>query len=514
MSDATRTRPAVDLRIDGDVRPDPDGFGAATTPHLPRDPRRFRTLAIVVVAQLMLVLDATVVIIALPAAQRELHISVADREWMVTAYTLAFGGLLLLGGRMADRLGRKRMFVLSLLGFAAASALGGLAQDAWMLFGARAVQGAMAAVMAPAALSLLTVTFTDERERARAFAIYGAVAGGGSAIGMILGGLLTEYTSWRWTLLVNAPVAVVAALAASSQIRESRVLARTHYDVAGAVTATVALLAVVYGFTHVQTDGWGAPVSVAALTAGVALLGAFVVIERRSDHPLLPLRVVADRDRGGALLVMGLAGMAMFGAFLFLTYYLQGTLHETPLATGVAFLPVTVGVVAAAAGTGRLLPRTGPRPLLATGLAVATVGFVWATRIGVHTDFVTHLLPAEVLMGFGLGMAMTTASSTALVGVDDRDAGVASAVLNASEQVGLSIGVAVLNTVAASATAGYLAVHGRSPAATAVGVVHGYRVGFLVGAGVLVVALLVTRLLVRPHRHRTTTPSPGAAPDR
>ncbi len=283
------------------------------------DPKRFRALLVIAIAQLMIVLDASVVTIALPSAQHALHISVANRQWVMTAYTLAFGGLLLIGGRVADYLGRKRTFVISLLAFAAASALGGLAQDPAMLFGARALQGAFAAVMAPASLSLLTVTFTDPKERSRAFGVYGAVAGGGAAIGLVLGGLLTQYASWRWTLLINTPIAVVAAVMALRVVNESRAEGDRHYDIPGAALITGGLLALVYGFTRAETSGWGAPVTVALLVGGAALIAAFVIVERVSAHPLLPLRVVLDRNRGGSFLASLLVGVALFGVFLFLT---------------------------------------------------------------------------------------------------------------------------------------------------------------------------------------------------
>jgi MFS family permease len=309
------------------------------------DPRRFRALGIIAIAQLMIVLDASVVTIALPSAQRALHISVANRQWALTAYTLAFGGLLLIGGRLADYLGRKRMFVISLLGFAAASALGGAAQDQAMLFGARALQGAFAAVMAPASLSLLTVTFTEAKERARAFGVYGAISGGGAAIGLVLGGALTTYASWRWTLLINVPIAIITAAVATRELRESRVTGEHHYDIPGALAVTAGLLALVYGFTRAQLDGWGSTTTVAFLAAGIVLITAFVLWERRTATPLLPLRVVLDRNRGGSFLAALLVGIALFGTFLFLTYYLQGTLHYSALKSGFAFLPFSAGII-------------------------------------------------------------------------------------------------------------------------------------------------------------------------
>jgi len=298
---------------------------AAVIPDAPArsDPNRFRVLAIVAMAQLMIVLDASVVTIALPSAQRALNISVGDRQWVLTAYTLAFGSLLLLGGRLADYLGRKRVFIVSLLGFAAASALGGLAQNAPMLFAARALQGVLAAAMAPSALSLITLAFTEPRERARAFGVYGAVSGGGAAIGLVVGGLLTQYGSWRWTLLINVPIALVVAAAAWREVRESRAEGEARYDLRGTVTVTAGLLLLVYGFTKAQSDGWGSVVTVSLLGAAVVALALFVQIQRRSPHPLLPLRVVLDRNRGGAFLASLLVGIAMFGTFLLLTYYLQ-----------------------------------------------------------------------------------------------------------------------------------------------------------------------------------------------
>ena len=308
----------------------------------------------------MIVLDASVVTIALPSAQKALHISVANRQWALTAYTLAFGGLLLIGGRVADFMGRKRMFIISLLGFAGASALGGLAQNSAMLFGARALQGAFAAIMAPASLSLLTVTFTEPRERARAFGVYGAIAGGGAAIGLVLGGLLTEYASWRWTLLINVPIAILAAFAATRFVNESKVEGESRYDIPGALTSTLGLLSLVYGFTRAETDGWASPITLSFLGAGIVFLVAFVLIERRSSIPLLPLRVVLDRNRGGSFLASLLVGIALFGTFLFLTYYMQAVLGYSALKTGFAFLPFSAGIIFSATLASSLLPRIGP----------------------------------------------------------------------------------------------------------------------------------------------------------
>jgi EmrB/QacA subfamily drug resistance transporter len=458
---------------------------------------RATVLAIVAVATLMNVLDTTVVTIALPSAQHDLHISDANRQWVVTAYTLAFGGLLLLGGRLADHLGRKRMFVLGLLGFAVASALGGLAQDQWMLYGSRGLQGAMAAMMAPAALAILTVTFTEPAERARAFGIYGAVAGGGSAVGLILGGLLTEYATWRWTLLVNVPVALLTAVAATRGIAESRAERHARYDVLGAATVTAALVALVFGLTRADTHGWGDRSTVGLLSSGAVLLALFVLVEARAQNPLLPFRVVRDRTRAGSFVTMGLAAMTLCGALLFLTYYLQRTRSFEPLETGLALVPLAGGLFAAAAGSGRLLPRFGPRLVVLGGLALTACGLLWLTRLTPDSDLVTQVLVPEVVVGVGLSLVFVAAGSTALVGVDPRDAGVASGLLDAGEQVGFSLGAALLNTVAASATARYLTAHGSGAAAADAAQVHGVTTAFAVSAAFLAAAFVVALVLLR-----------------
>jgi EmrB/QacA subfamily drug resistance transporter len=423
---------------------------------------------------------------------------------VITAYTLAFGGLLLLGGRIADYVGRKRMFIIGLIGFAVASAIGGLAQDSAMLFGARALQGAFAAVMAPAALSLLTVTFTDPAERAKAFGVYGGIAGGGLAIGLILGGVLTEFASWRWCLLVNVPIGAITAVAAFRVVHESKAEGGHHYDIPGAVTITAGLVALVYGMTEADTDGWASVTTIAFLVAAAVILVAFVLIERRSDHPLLPLRVVTERNRAGAFLTSLLVGAALFGLFLFLTYYLQGTLHYSALKSGFAFLPLSVGIVASAVAASFLLTRYPPRMIMSGGLILTAAGLFWFTQIGVHTGYLAHILPAELAMSIGLGLTFVPISSVGLFGVDPRDAGVASALVNATQQVGGSIGTALLNTIAASALSGYLASHlaaaHHSAAAiariTATATVHSYTTAFIVSALLAVVGLIVVLFLV------------------
>jgi EmrB/QacA subfamily drug resistance transporter len=465
------------------------------------DPKRWLALGIVAIAQLMVVLDASIVTIALPSAQHSLNISTGNRQWVITAYTLAFGGLLLLGGRVADYIGRKRAFIIGLLGFAAASALGGVAVSSGMLFGARALQGAFAALLAPAALSLITVTFTEVKERATAFGVYGAISGGGAAIGLILGGVLTEFASWRWCLLVNVPIAIVTALAAIPVVRESRAHGNTSYDIPGALTITLGLVSLVYGFSKAEQDGWASSTTVTFLLIAVALLVAFVVIELRSKNPLLPMRIILERTRGGSYLASFLTGAGLMGMFLFLTYYFQGSLHYSALKSGFAFLPFSAGIIVAATVASRILPKVGPRWIMTVGLGVASLGMFWLTQIGVNTSFAAHVLPAELLISLGMGLAFVALSSTALHGVGDHDAGVASAMVNTTQQVGGSLGTALLNTLAASATLAYVGSHVPGAATVAAGQVHGYSVGALVGGILLAVAAVAAFILVKAGRH-------------
>ena len=347
------------------------------------DPGRWWALVVLAAAQLMIILDASIVNIALPSAQEDLGISNADRQWMVTAYTLAFGALLLLGGRIADYTGRKRTFIIGLIGFAAASAIGGLAPNQELLFAARALQGAFAALMAPAALSIVTVTFTEPKERAKAFGVFGALAGGGAAIGLIVGGVLTEYASWRWCLGVNVPVALIVAAAAVPLVKESKAHGDTRYDIPGVLLATAGLFSLVYGFTEaaraenpddpqsLAVQGWLHPSTLTFLIASVVLLVGFVLWERRASNPMLPLRVVLDRNRGGSFLVFLLVGAGLFAMFLFLTYYFQVNLGYTPLKAGFAFLPFSLGIILTAGFVSYLLPRVGPRVLMIPGLVMA-----------------------------------------------------------------------------------------------------------------------------------------------
>jgi EmrB/QacA subfamily drug resistance transporter len=467
---------------------------ASTEPH----PRRWIALAVIAIAQLMVVLDATIVNIALPSAQKALEISDADRQWVVTAYTLAFGGLLLLGGRIADYWGRKRTFLVGAVGFAAASAIGGLAQNGATLFGARALQGAFGALLAPASLALLTVLFTEARERARAFAVYGAIAGGGSAVGLLLGGVLTEYANRRWCLLVNIPVAVAALALAIPLVPESKAHGDTSYDIPGAVVVTLGLASLVFGFTKAASDGWGAAVTITFIAVGVVLIALFVLIERRNRNPLLPLRILMDRNRGGAYLTSMLVGAGLFGSFLFLVLYLQNVLGYTPLKAGFASLPVTVGVLISATVASNVLPRTGPRILMVIGPILAAIGMVILRFIDLDTSFWTTLMPAQVLLGLGLGFTFVPLSSLALVGVPEHDAGAASAALNATQQVGASLGTALLNTIATSAITAYLTSHVPPNSQTPlVAQVHGYAQAFTWSAGFILLAGVIAGVFIK-----------------
>jgi EmrB/QacA subfamily drug resistance transporter len=491
------------------------------------DPRRWLALAIIAVAQLMIVLDASIVNIALPSAQRDLGISTADRQWVVTAYTLAFGGLLLLGGRIADYVGRKRTFIVGLIGFAAASAIGGFAPNEGLLFAARGLQGAFAALLAPSALSLITVTFVKPTERARAFGVFGAISGGGAAIGLILGGVLTEYTSWRWCLGVNVPIALATAAAAAMVVHESKAGGDTRYDVVGAVLSTAGLISLVYGFTEaaraknpsdptdMAVQGWLAGRTLSLLTLAVVLLVAFVLWERRTPNPLLPLRILLNRNRGGAYLLFMFVGAGLFAMFLFLTYYFQINLGYSPLRSGFAVLPFSGGIIVSAGIVSQLLPRVGPRALLIPGLIMAVAGMLLLTRITQDSSYVSVVLPAELLLSVGLAGVFIPASSVALVGVDGHDAGVASAVLNSSQQVGGSLGTALLNTVYASAVTGYFAANLQNPAdaarLTPLALIQGYHVAFLWGAGLLFAGLVTAVLLVNAKKDDVPADAPVAA---
>ncbi len=470
----------------------------------PHHERRWLILFVIAIAQLMVVLDATVVNIALPSAQEALAFTNDQRQWVITAYALAFGSLLLLGGRIGDLFGRKRAFVIGLGGFAGASALGGFAQSFEVLVAARALQGLFGALLAPAALSLLTTTFTDPEERGKAFGIFGAVAVGGAAIGLIMGGVLTEYLNWRWCLFVNLVIAVPAMLASTRLFHNQLPDVRPKVDIPGTLTATSGLFAIVYGLANSETNSWTDPVTIGMLIAGAILLVGFVVIQRRSANPLLPLRVVMDRDRGGALIAMLLSGAGMFAVFLFLTYYLQQTLNFSPVKSGLAFLPMTLTIViSAVSGSTKLLPKLGPRPLIGGGMAIASIGLLILTSIGVGTSYAGHVLPGIMVVGAGLGLVFSAAMATATFGVEPHDAGVASAMVNTTQQIGGSIGTALLSTLAASAVTSQLADLATKPDVAAIGAaaVHGYTTAFWWAAGIYAVGSVLCAALLTQHSH-------------
>jgi EmrB/QacA subfamily drug resistance transporter len=460
--------------------------------------RRWLILGVIGVAQLMVVLDATIVNIALPSAQRALGFSTADRQWVVTAYALAFGGLLLVGGRLSDLFGRKRTFIAGLAGFAAASAVGGAAPGLAALVAARAAQGAFGALLAPSALALLGTTFTDPRERGRALGIFTAIAGGGGAIGLLLGGVLTEYLSWRWCLYVNVVFAGAALVGAATLMASPPRSRATALDLPGSLLAAGGLAGIVFGFSEASTSGWGSSLTIGLLAGGAALLAAFAVVERRVARPLVPLSIITDRVRGAAYLGAVVATIGILGTFLLGTYYLQGVLGFTPLVAGLAFLPFLGGVAVAAnfvSNTG--LARLGPKVVVPAGLLVAAAGAGWLTRISAHGSYGPVVAPGFVLLGLGAGCAVATAFSLGPAGARPADAGVAAALVNASNQVGGSIGAALLNTIAASASAAYLAGHAASldPLAATV---HGDVAAFtflvaLFAAGAVTTALLYPR---------------------
>jgi len=476
----------------------------------PGDRRRWLILGVIGLAQLMVVLDVTVMNIALPSAQRALHFTTADRQWVVTAYTLAFGSLLLLGGRLADLLGRKVTFLIGLLGFAGVSAIGGASVNFGMLITARACQGAFGALLVPSALSLLTTTFTEPKERGKAFGIYGAIAAAGGAIGLLLGGALTEYLSWRWTLYVNLIFAGAAFIGGAILLTRQSSQVKPKLDIPGVLLVSSALFCLVYGFSNAATHGWHTPSTWGFLVAGVALLVVFAIWQGRAASPLLPPRIVLDRNRGGAYASMLIASSGMFGVFLFLTYYLQQTLAYSPVVTGFAILPIAGGIaIAANLSTIVLMPRIGPKPLVATGFVVAAGAMTWFAQLGPHTGYVDGVLGPIILTGAGLGMVIAPSINTGTFGVAPRDAGVASATVTVGQQLGASIGTSLLNTIFASAVASYLTLHVASvrligrQALLGQALAHGYDVAFWWVAGIFAGGAIVGGLLFRrgPLRH-------------
>jgi len=456
------------------------------------DPTRWRTLFVVAIAQLMIVLDSSIMNIAIPSAKIDLGISDANQQWVITAYTLAFGSLLLLGGRIGDYMGRKKIFLIGLIGFAAASALGGIATTQGLLFGARALQGVFGALLAPAALAIISVTFTVPSERAKAFGVIGAISGGGAAIGLILGGTLTEYFSWRWCLGVNTPIAIGAAILAIKFVHESKAEGNNTYDIPGVLTATAGLFSLTYGFNEAATKGWSDSLTISFLAIAVVLLVVFVLIEMRVKNPLMPLRVITERNRGGSYLGSLVVGAGLFSMFLFLGLYLQVILGYTPLKSGFAFLPFTAGIIVFAGIASQLLPKVGPKNLMVPGLVAAGIGLLMLTRITPETSYVTHVLPSLLIMSSGMALVFIPLTSTSLHAVSHQDTGVASAMLNTSQQIGGSLGTALLNTVAATAASTYSAANTQlGEKLMPYAMTHGFTVAFKFSAVLLFAGAVV-----------------------
>jgi EmrB/QacA subfamily drug resistance transporter len=494
------------------AQPEPMSSAAQDGRAAPAD-RRWLVLVVVAIAQLMVVLDSTVVNIALPSAQQSLGFSNDERQWVVTAYSLAFGSLLLVGGRLGDMYSRKWVFITGLIGFAAASAIGGAAISFGMLVAARALQGAFGAILAPSALGTLVSTFQDPRERGRAFGVFGSVAAGGGAIGLILGGVLTQYLSWRWTLYVNLVFAVIAVAGALAYIRSRRPATRPQMDWPGSVLACAGLFLIVFGFSHAETAGWTDALTIGSLVLGIVLLAGFAFAEQHVRHPLLPLRVILDRSRGGSYVAVGIVGIAIFGLFLFLTYYLQIVKRESPLTSGLLFLPMVACILLSSNLSSIVfLPRLGPRVLIATGMVLGAAGTAYLTQLTVTSSYASAVLPALLIMGLGFGMIFAPAINTATAGVAREDSGVASALVNTMQQVGGSIGTSALSTIALTATASYLVSHHTGPQAAAIAATHGYTVAFAVSAAVLGVGVILAIVLLPSRRRLEELRNPPPAP--
>ncbi|RNM11493.1 MFS transporter [Nocardioides pocheonensis] len=468
----------------------------STAPPNPHHERRWLALGVILIAQMMLLLDATIVNVALPSIQADLGFSDDTRQWVVTAYLLAFGSLLLLGGRLADAFGRKNIFIVGLVGFAIASAVGGAAPNIETLVTARAVQGAFAAVMAPAALSLITVIFTDLKELSKAFAIFGAVAGGSSAVGLMLGGVLTDYANWRWTLYVNVVFAVVGIIGGLALLHNSSEPNRPKLSVPSTILGTAGVFGLVFGASRAETDGWDAAVTLTSLVAGGLLLIVFVVFQRIDRHPLVPVRVVADRNRGAGLLTLLLGQAGVFALFLFLTYYFQGVLGYSPITTGLAFLPMMVTVAVVATLTQSVLVRhLTMRAIVAGGLTIGGAGAALLTQADASSQYAAWVLPGLILAGAGIGSAIVSAVALAQMGVEPRDAGAAGALNNVSQQLGAALGIAVISTFVATAHSNYLVDHGSAAVVDAT--VHGFTIGYWWAAGAFWAGAVICGALIR-----------------
>ncbi len=458
--------------------------------------RRWWVLVVMSITQLMVALDATVINIALPRAQETLHFSSANRQWLITAYALAFGSLLLLGGRLSDLWGRKKVLFLGLIGFAIASAVGGAANSFSVLVTARAVQGVFGALLAPAALASVTSTFTNSKERAKAFAIFGAIGGSGAAIGLLLGGALSEWESWRWCLFINLFFAAIAIIGVALFVESTQREKNARLDYLGTLLGSAGLFFVVYGLGHAVTTSWSNKATWGSLVIGLILLVIFTLWQEQAKNPLLPLRILSSRTRGGSLVALFITSVGIFGVFLFLSYYLEGTLNYSPLRTGFAFLPMVIAIlVSSALASARLLPMVGPRPLVPSGMLLSMLGMILFTRLTSQPDYVGHVLPGLVVAGLGLGMIFAPATASATAGIKEDDAGASSAFVNTVQQIGGSVGTALLNTIAVSVTLRALA-NAKASGALVHATLHGYTVAFWWGAGFFGVGALLTLLIL------------------
>lgn len=463
-------------------------------------------LALVVVstAQLMVVLDTSIVNVAIPTIHRDLGFSEANLEWLVTAYALTFGGLLLFGGRTGDLYGKRRMFIVGIAVFASASLLAGLAQDQAWLIVARGLQGVGGAIASPTGLSLLATTFPEGRERNRAIGVYSAMSSAGGAIGLLLGGVLTSYVSWRGIFFINVPIAILALVLAPRVLTESTSTAAGRLDLPGALTVTAGMISLVYGVTNATTHGWGSLGTLVPLIAAGVLFGAFLVIERATAGPLMPLAIFADRNRSGAYAIMLTIGISVFSMFFYVTQYLQAIQGYSAIETGLAFLPIAIGIMVAAIGTAKLMDRTGIRLPLLTGPALALVGLAWMTRITTSSSYL-DLLGPMLLLAIGFGQSSVPLTTTAVAGVDPQETGLASALLNTSQQLGGAIGLAVLGTVVAAAS--HVGSSDGHHLTTAAATLHGYADAFSLATVLMLAGLIVSAAVIRVRR--TTDPGPS-----
>ncbi len=460
--------------------------------------RRWSALALIVTAQFMVILDVAIVNVALPSIKLDLNFSQANLQWVISAYAIMFGGVLLLGGRLADLLGRRRLFVAGLALFAASSLLCGLAWSEGSLIAFRAVQGLGGALLAPAALSLLMMTFAEGRDRNLALGIYGAASGSGAAAGVLLGGVLTSYLSWSWIFFINVPVGIAAIVLTPLLLRESRAdLEHRHFDVAGAGTVTAGLMVLVYALTRATTDGWSSVTTVALLSTSAALLLAFILIELRSRSPLLPLRIFRLRTLAAANATMAIVGAVAFSEFFVLTLYLQDVLHYSAVESGLAFAGFALAVVVTSNLAQAVVGRFGVRATLATGLLMSAVSVAFLTRLPVHGSYFWDLFPAFVLGGAGMGFSFVPVTIAGLSGVERADAGVASGLINTSRQIGGAIGIAAVSTIAATSTGNYAGTHAGVTASSGVALDHGFQTALYVLTGLLVAGAVIAIAFVQ-----------------